>query len=91
MTDRQLDNRIRKLIELEAEKKELEKAIDAIKAGIQESMQDAETRETANFTVRYTFVTTSRFDSKRFKEKHPALYDRFTKQTETRRFSYKSA
>lgn len=39
------------------------------------------------YKVRYKTVTSTRFDSKSFKEKYTDLYSQFTKQTTSRRFS----
>ena len=39
------------------------------------------------FKIRWTKVTSHRFDSTSFKKAMPELYGQFTKQTESRRFS----
>ncbi|MCI8387574.1 MAG: hypothetical protein HFE63_03800 [Clostridiales bacterium] len=39
------------------------------------------------FKVRYKIVKSSRFDSAAFKKESPELYERYAKQTESRRFS----
>jgi predicted phage-related endonuclease len=39
------------------------------------------------FKVRWTKVTSNRFDTTAFKAAHKDIYDMFTKQTEARRFS----
>lgn len=91
LTNKQIDNRMKKLVDLEAEKKRIQDEIDRIKNEVQEEMADVEVLETANFNIRYTFVTSARFDSKAFKAAHPMMYDKYTKETKTRRFSYKTA
>lgn len=88
MTERQIENRIKKIEELEAQKKALEEQISSLKAEVQEQMQDIETMETAHYTIRWTRVTSERFDSKSFKSKHAELFSEFVKSVESRRFSY---
>lgn len=90
MTNLQIDNRLKKLAVLEAQAKELEKEIEAIKDDIRGSMADAETLETNHFIVRYTPYITNRFDTKAFKTAHAKLYNDFTKETISRRFTYKA-
>ena len=90
-SNRQIDNRIKKLQELEAQKKELEALISGLKEDIQADMGDDEIRQTDRFIIRYTTVKTSRFDSKAFKAEHAALYSQYTKETHSRRFTYKTA
>ena len=90
-TNRQIDNRMRKLQELEAAKKELENQISAIKEDIQTDMADMEIRETDHFIIRWSTVVTNRFDSKRFKEKHPEMYKDYLKPSQSRRFTYRTA
>lgn len=77
-----------RLAELEQMKKQLEKEIEDTKNIIQDAMGDSETLETPMFTIRYTTMTTSRFDSKSFKADMPHLYPLYCKATESRRFSY---
>lgn len=88
MTIRQIDNRIKKIEELEAQKKALEEQISSLKAEVQEEMADQESIETAHYLVRWTKVTSERFDSKRFKNNHAELFSEYVKSIESRRFSY---
>ncbi len=88
MTERQIENRIKKIEELEAQKKAIEEQISSLKAEVQEQMQDTETMETAHYTIRWTKVTSERFDSKSFKSKHAELFSEYVKSVESRRFSY---
>lgn len=69
--------------------KELEKVEKSLKDELYEKMTENDIKkiETPLFTVTRVLPTTSmRFDSKRFKEYHPALYDDFT--TESSRKGY---
>lgn len=88
MTERQIENRIKKIEELEAQKKAIEEQISSLKAEVQEQMQDTETMETTHYTIRWTKVTSERFDSKSFKSKHAELFSEYVKSIESRRFSY---
>ena len=88
MTERQIENRIKKIEELEAQKKAIEEQISSLKAEVQEQMQDTETMETAHYTIRWSKVTSERFDSKSFKSKHAELFSEYVKSVESRRFSY---
>lgn len=88
MTTRQIENRIKKIEELEAQKKALEEQISSLKAEVQAEMADHETVETPHYLIRWTKVTSERFDSKRFKNNHAELFSEYVKSIESRRFSY---
>lgn len=87
-TMKQFDNRIKKLQDLEAQKKALEDQIAAVKADIQNDMGDAEHVETGTFKINFTKIIGSRFDTRRFKAEQADLYNSYQTVTETRRFSY---
>ena len=87
MTERAINYRLNKLMELEAQKKELEKQIEDIKSSIQTEMGQNEVLETPKYLVRYTFVVSTRFDSKTFQKDHPKMYDKYAKESNYRRFS----
>ena len=89
MTNRQVDNRLKKLQALEEQKKELETMIKALQDELKKEMGDLEEIETGHFLLRYTKVVSSRFDSTAFRKAHSDLYKDFCKETESRRFSYK--
>lgn len=90
MTERQIENRMKKIEELEAQKKALEEQISILKEEVQEQMQEQETMETAHYLIRWTKVSSERFDSKAFKNKHSELFKEYVKSVESRRFSYTS-
>lgn len=89
MTERMIVNRVRKLKELEAQQKEIEEQIEALKAEIKADMQrkDFEEQKAGDYTVRFTTVISNRFDGKAFKADHSKLYDQYMRATESRRFS----
>ena len=59
MTERMIVNRVRKLKELEAQQKEIEEQIEALKAEIKADMQrkDLEEQKAGDYTVRFTTVS----------------------------------
>ena len=85
----ELERTIRELRELETMQKELEAEIEAMKDTLKAALNEAHTEEMIIGTsiVRFTTVTTNRFDSTTFKKTHSDLYKQFTKQTTSRRFS----
>lgn len=87
LTERQINNRMRKVADLDAQIKALQAARDALTDEIKAAMT-AEHIETANFKINNTVVKSKRFDSKAFKADHADLYTAYQKETETRRFSY---
>lgn len=91
MTNRQYDNRLKKLAELEEQKKALEEQIKALQDEIKQDMGDLEEVNTGKWIIRFTKVFSNRFDSAAFKKEHAKLYKDFCKASESRRFSYKTA
>lgn len=89
MTEKMLENRIRKLQELEEEKKWLEKQIEAVKTEIKVDMdkKGLEEQRAGEHIIRFVTVVTSRFDSKAFKSRHEGLYKKYMKAAECRRFT----
>lgn len=90
MTNRtELERTIRELREMELMQKELEAEIEALKDTLKAALNEAHTEEMIVGTsiVRFTTVTTNRFDSTSFKKSYAELYKAFTKQTTSRRFS----
>lgn len=89
MGNRALENRIKKLKELEEQQKALEQEIDSLKEEIKKDLEAKGTEElqVGIFIIRFTSVLSSRFDTKRFKEQYRDLYNQFTKQTASRRFT----
>lgn len=93
MGTRALENRVKKLKDLEAQIKELQEQADAVKAEIQAEMtqQDVEHLAAGVFLIRWTRVVSNRFDSKAFKAALPELYAQYTRPSESRRFSITAA
>lgn len=68
---------------------ELSAEITAIEDTIKAEMTARETDEIIVdvFKIRWTRVTSNRFDTTSFKKTHADLYSQYTKSTESRRFS----
>ena len=73
MTERMIENRIKKLQEIEAQQKELEAQAEALK--------------TKNFIVRWKEIISSRLDGKALKAALPDVYGQFCKPSTSRRFT----
>ncbi len=87
MTDKTINMKAKRLMELEAQNKELEAQIDKIKSEIQAQMGNSEELTTNKYQIKWTFFSKVQFDTKGFKVAHPDLYNIFAKDKEQRRFS----
>lgn len=89
MSERMIVNRVKKLKALEAQQKEIEAQIEALKDEIKADMQERgiEQQAAGDFLIRWTTIVSSHFDSKTFQKEHAAMYSRYLRQTESRRFS----
>lgn len=87
-TVKTLNRKLDTLAELKAAAKDLDGRIKALEDFIKAEIGDAETLDTGRYTVRYTRYTSSRFDSKAFSAAHPRLAREYTRETESRRFSW---
>lgn len=79
MGDRALENRIRKIKELEAQKKELERQINDLKDEIRRDMiaRQEEEHRTKSFVIRFKEIISNSFDSKRFRAENPDMYSSY--------------
>jgi len=82
-------SKIERLKEWEALIREAEAEVEKLKEEIKAEMTAKKTEEmnVGRYIVRWTLVSTNRFDSKAFKAEMAELYDRYVKQTASRRFS----
>lgn len=88
MTERMINNRAKKLIELKEQIKELEAAQKALEDEIKaEFAEDQEEIKTEKYLIRWTKYTTPRLDSTKLKKELPDIYKLYTKITSGRRFS----
>lgn len=88
MTDRMINNRVKKLLELKEQIKALEEQQKALEEEIKaEFTEDQEEIRTEKYLIRWTKYTTPRLDSTKLKKELPDVYKLYTKFTEGRRFS----
>ncbi len=87
--NRAIDNRVAKLKELEKQAKVLEEQMDAIKAELKADMEEkgVDEVETANYTIRWKEVESSRFDTVKFKNEFRELYNKYIKKSTSKRFT----
>lgn len=80
---------VNQIKELEAAGKQLKKEADELRSKVKAMMdkKHLEEMDVGNFTVRYTTVVSSRFDSRAFQETHQALYDQYCVASESKRFT----
>ena len=80
MTNRQMDNRVKKLQDIEAQIKILEKQAVAIKDELKAELdnQGEDEHQTGNFIIRWKEVISNRFDSKALKSALPDVYALYT-------------
>ena len=89
MTEKMIENRVKKLQAIEAQQKELDAAADAIRAELKADLEEKGLQElkTKNFIVRWKEIVSSRLDGKALKAALPDVYSQFCKASTTRRFS----
>ena len=89
MTNKQIDNRVKKLQALEARQKDLEAQAEAIREELKGELdaRQADEVKTGKFTVRWNRVFGQRLDAKALKQANPEIYQDFLLPTFTRRFS----
>ena len=89
MGERAYLNRIKKIMELQAEVKEIQQEIESIQDELKLDMiqKDVDEIEAGDFTVRYKLIKSSRLDSKELKKELPDVFAKFTKETESKRFT----
>ena len=89
MTERKIENRIKKLKELEKQIADLEQEADAIRCELKEDMEEKGVDEltTKNFVIRWKEVITNRLDGKALKAALPEIYNQFVKPSTSRRFT----
>lgn len=89
MTERQIENRVKKLRQIEAQRKALEEQEKALKEEIKADMESKGTDElrTKNFIIRWKEIISNSLDSKALKAAFPDVYIQFTKQSTSKRFT----
>ena len=89
MSTVEMTAKVRELKELKAMLNEIEGEIATMEDEIKAEMTARNTEELSVdvYKIRWTSVTSSRFDASAFKSAMPELYKQFTKISESRRFS----
>lgn len=78
---------ILELKDIEAQIAELKKKADTIKDEMKAEMGNDEHREVEGFKVNYTIVISTTLDSTKLKKELPDLWNKYSKEGITRRFS----
>ena len=86
MSANEIQNKARELKELKVMKDELEAEITAIEDALKTAMGEQEEMLCGEYKLTYQTVSTSRFDSARFRREHADLADAYTRATTYRRF-----
>lgn len=88
MSANEIQNKARELKELKVMKDELEAEITAIaiEDALKAAMGEQEEMRCGEYKLTYQTVSTSRFDSARFRREHADLADAYTRATTYRRF-----
>lgn len=89
MTERQIENRIKKLQEIERQRKELEKQENELNSELRKDLESKGLDElrTKNFIVRWKEIISNSLDSKALRATFPDICEQFTKQTTSKRFT----
>ena len=87
LTERQINNRMKKISDLDAEIKRLQALRDSVADEVKEAMT-GEVIETDAYKITYKDVTSNRFDSKAFKAEYPDIYTAYCKTSTCKRFTY---
>lgn len=89
MTERQIENRVKKLKAIEKQRKDLEAQEKALKEEIKRDMESKglEELKTKNFIIRWKEIISNTLDSKALKATFPDICEQFTKQSTSKRFT----
>lgn len=89
MTERQIENRIKKLQVIEAQQKALEKEVEELKTEIKADLEAKGIDEikTASFVVKWKEIISNRLDGKALKDAFPEIYNQYCKKSASRRFT----
>jgi len=90
MTNRQYENRIRKIQDLEAEIKRLQAVADGLKSEIKADMASDEIN-TGNYIIRWKEVISTRLDGTALKKALPDVWQMYSKASSSKRFTITAA
>ena len=89
MTNKQLDNRVKKLQSIEAQMKELEGQADAIRAEIKADLESKgeDEHDTGSFMIRWKEIISRRIDTKALKAALPDVFAAYSRESTSRRLT----
>jgi len=89
MTERMIENRVRKLSALEEQIAQLQEQADAIKGELKADLEKKGLDElkTKNFIIRWKEIVNNRLDGKALKAALPEIYNQYCKASASRRFT----
>ena len=94
MTNRMIENCVKKLQVLEQQKKQIEAEIEKIKSELKADLESKGVqvyKTDKGAVVRWQAISSERFDRKRLQEEDPMTYSAYLKSSTVRRFSYVNA
>lgn len=89
MTERMMENRVKKLKALESQIAELQEQADAIKSELKADLEEKGVDElkTKNFIIRWKEIISNRLDGKALKAALPGIYSQYCRTSASRRFT----
>lgn len=89
MTERMIENRVKKLSALEEQIAQLQEQADAIKTELKTDLEEKGLDElkTKNFLIRWKEIVSNRLDGKALKAALPEIYNQYCRPTSSRRFT----
>ena len=89
MTETMIENRAKKLKNLESQIAELQEQADAIKSELKADLEEKGVDElkTKNFIIRWKEIISNRLDGKALKAALPEIYSQYCRTSASRRFT----
>lgn len=89
MTERMMENRVKKLKALESQIAELQEQADAIRSELKADLEEKGVDElkTKNFIIRWKEIISSHLDGKALKAALPEIYSQYCRTSASRRFT----
>lgn len=89
MTERMIENRVKKLSALESQIEELKEQAEAIKAELKADLEERGVQElkTKNFLIWWKEIVSNRLDGKALKAALPEIYSQYCGASASRRFT----
>ncbi|MFR5693189.1 MAG: hypothetical protein ACLUDJ_10175 [Lachnospiraceae bacterium] len=89
MTERMIENRAKKLQEIESQISALQEQAEVIKTELKADLEEKGVDElkTMNFIIRWKEIISNRLDGKALKSALPEIYSQYCKESTSRRFT----